>query len=404
MTASTTDSGLNGFLTLPSASTSLTATSASPLSVTTPLTATSATPLSATTPLTATSATPLSATTPLTATSATLLSGGSSSDGNGIGHHYWTVELDCPPGASAALKSYVGLAQTAIQTAVDLLGRGTPITPPNVSDLMQPVIYQDLGQSESSVGYHHALAQIQQRQSALLTLDSEVLQTSVVVAASQDQTLGAIEQIVADLNDVLDSVGSAKLKAAQEQSLMWQIANAVDEVYKAVDSVAQQNQQIAGSASDSASSSASGTAGAGSGSGSGGLSGLMQLAMIPMALASSIAPTVMQVLQKQFGPHKDNGTDPNGAGQTPPGAPAGPAVGPAANAAQPAAAPGTPASAAPVAASGPTPGTPTVTPAMARKQRRERPRVSAPANGDAPADGTDEETTGEDGTDTATAT
>lgn len=360
MTASTADSGLDSFLTLPSASSSLTATSAN------------------------------------------LLSAASSSSSTGVGVHYWKVELDCPPGASAALKSYIGLAQTAIQTAVDLLGRGTPITPPDVSDLMQPVIYQDLGQAESTVGYRHALSQIQQRQSALLTLDSEVLQTSVVVAASQDQTLAAIEQIVGELNDILDSVGSAKLKAVQEQSLMWQIANAVDEVYKAVDSVAQQNQQIAGTASDSSSSSGSGTSG--SGSGSGDMSGLMQLAMIPMTLASSLAPTVMQMLQKHDDPHKDDKTDPNATGQTPPGAPA---IVPAANAAQPAAtpAPGTPATAAPAAANGPTTGTATATPAMARKKRREHPRVSAPANGDAPEEAaTDEETADDADVDAGTAT
>ncbi len=373
MTASTADSGLDGFSALPSAASSLfDSGSGNPFSTVT------------------------------------------GDKSTGVGAHYWQVRLDCPPGASAALRSFVGLAQTAIQTAVDLLGRGTPITPPDVSDLMRPVVYQDLGQSESTVGYHHALSQIQQRQTALLTLDNEVTQTSVVVAASQDQTLAAIEQLVGDLNDTLDSVGSAKLKAAQEQSLMWQIANVVEEIYKAVDSVSQQNQQIAGTAAGSGSSSGASTSN--SGSGGGDMSGLMQLAMIPMTLASSLAPTIMQIVQKQMNSHHDGSADPNNGGSNngDPNKPgqtvaAGPAAAPNSAAATPGtanvAAPASANGAAPASANGATPAPGTATPAANRRQRRTRVSVNGPGNGDAPNQpGNNEETADDTTAETATGT
>ncbi|MQY28233.1 hypothetical protein [Nocardia aurantia] len=250
----------------------------------------------------------------------------------GVGKHYATVTLVRPPGGSAALKSLISMAESAIQTAVDLLGRGTTVAPPQVDDLLTTVQYHDLEQSETTKAYKAVLAAVRSRRSALLTYDDTVLQAAIVMSADKDTTLAAIKSVISELNALLTGVGKAKLTHAQESTLMTEIGRAVDAVYEKVTAVAEQNAAMAGSGSGSSDggssgassdgsssgggSSDSGSSGEGAGSGSasgsgsatgataadssgGGLSALLPLLMmIPMG-AMELAPIGMELLKRQ---------------------------------------------------------------------------------------------------------
>ncbi|NKY87239.1 hypothetical protein [Nocardia veterana] len=307
----------------------------------------------------------------------------------GVGKHYWTVELVPPPGGSVALKSFVSMAETAIQTAVDMLGRGTMKPPPNVNDLLTTKVYKSLGQGEASDSYQETLNAVQARQTNLLTLDNRVLETAIHVAAGKDQTLAAIKTIVGKLQTELKSVGKAKLKSAQEIKLMEDIADALDAVIQKVSAVAEFNSQMAGkgkSDSDNKGGTSStgaggtssgtnggtsnGTGGADAGAGGGGLGALGQMLpmlgmMLPMGLMA-LAPIVQQVLQGNQRQHEQNPQLQAAPGTAQPAAPAAPS-----DPAQPA--PGQPA-AAPAVAS-PATAPPSVEPAG----------VTAPPGAPAPA-------------------
>ncbi|MEV4128493.1 hypothetical protein [Nocardia sp. NPDC049707] len=255
------------------------------------------------------------------------------------------MKLIPPPGASAGLKAFIAMAEEAIQTAVDLLGRGTPELPPKVDDLLRPVIYESIGDSLMKKQYEQALAKVQSRQTALLTYDTKVMKTSIVVAEGSDETLRAIKGIVAELQTKLKAAGSGKLKPAQEVALMKLVAEAVDLAYEKVEAVYQLNQDMAGSGNNdsgsngSGSGGQSGSGGSGGGGGDGGLGQMMSmLAMLPM-MAMPLVSQLPQLLK----PHdKDKDKDKDaaeagaktGEGQPPaaaPGvAPGGPAPAPAA--------------------------------------------------------------------------
>ncbi|WP_433202594.1 hypothetical protein ACQP1G_12550 [Nocardia sp. CA-107356] len=258
--------------------------------------------------------------------------------------HYWTVKLTPPPGASAGLKAFIAMAEEAIQTAVDLLGRGTPDLPPKVDDLLRPVIYESIGDSLMKKQYQEALAKVQTRQTALLTYDTKVMKTSIVVAAGSDETLRAIKEIVAELQTKLKAAGSGKIKPAQEVALMKLVAEAIDLVYEKVEAVYQLNSDMAGDGNNGSGSSGSGSSGqsgsgsSGGGSGDGGLGQLVSmLGMLPM-MAMPLVAQLPQLLKPQD-KDKDKDKDADGA-QTGEGQP---------QAAAPGAAPGSPAPAAPPA-------------------------------------------------------
>ncbi|MGW5520352.1 hypothetical protein [Nocardia africana] len=319
---------------------------------------------------------------------------------DGIGKHYGKpIELDPPPGASPALASFVALAETAIQTTVDLLGRGITKPPPNVNDLLTTTVYQDLGKGEASDVYQQTLTKVRARQTYLLQMDAEVVKTSIKVKDGKDQTLASV---MAEVNKLKDALKvdlrplSKKLKAAKELTLMEQIADTLDSVCQKVSAVAEYNASMAGGGSSkngsgqgtgtgSGSGSSSGTGAAGGATqaaagGDGGLGGLAQMLgplamMLPMGLMS-LAPMVQQFIQSNAEQHRkeeerkereaekaqQNGTAPNAQA-----APAAPAADP--NAAPPAA------SAAP-AATAPQPGGVTADPAVI---------TPPPADGTAPA-------------------
>jgi len=319
---------------------------------------------------------------------------------DGVGQHYGKpIELDPPPGASPALTSFVALAETAIQTTVDLLGRGITTPPPNVNDLLTTTVYQNLGKGEASDVYQQTLTKVRARQTYLLQMDAEVVKTSIKVKDGKDQTLRAV---MADVNKLKDALKvdlrplSKKLKAAKELKLMEQIADTLDSVCQKVSAVAEYNANMAGggnstngsgqgSGSGSGSGASSGTATSGGAAqagagGDGGLGGLAQMLgplamMLPMGLMS-LAPMVQQFIQNNAEQHRREEeerkereaeqTQQNGAAPNAQAAPAAPAADP--NAAPPA-------GAAP-AATAPQPGGVTADPAVI---------TPPPADGTAPA-------------------
>lgn len=279
--------------------------------------------------------------------------------GSGVGQHYWVVTLTPPAGASTALQQFVLMGQDAIQTSVDLLGRGATELPPVVDDLLQTVTYQDLGTGSASSDYQALLSAIEDRQQTLLSKDSDVMQASITVSAATDSTLKFIEGVVNELQSEFDAI-TGKLTAAEETALMQQIGVAIDIVNARVTSVYEANNAIAGTSSGATSDpvSATGSTGSdasdttdgqttGTSSGSGdssGLSSIMEmLPMLAMPLMS-LAPELLKDLTKAFAPGQQNqnagnGTAPQqGNGTTPqPGGTQTPAQTPATNPAQPAA-------------------------------------------------------------------
>ncbi|WP_454199647.1 hypothetical protein [Nocardia sp. Marseille-Q1738] len=148
--------------------------------------------------------------------------------------HFWLVDLHCPPGASEGLRAFIALADTAIQTAVDLLGRGMTTPPPKVDDLLEPAFYEALGKGKADEAYRKTIDKVEARQLQLLQMDNKVIKSSVTVAAEQVQALRSIKNIVADLNAKLKAAGNAKLKPAQELPLLKAVAAAVDAAYDQV--------------------------------------------------------------------------------------------------------------------------------------------------------------------------
>ncbi|WP_280256873.1 hypothetical protein [Nocardia wallacei] len=317
----------------------------------------------------------------------------------GVGKHYWTVKLHRPAGASAGLKAVIQLAETAIQTAVDLLGRGTPVLPPKVDDLLKPAVYEDLGEGKASEEYTEAFEKVQKRQKALVGLDDEVVKAAIVVADGKDKTLAAIKNIVKALNAKLEAVGGGKLKAAQEQQLMTLIARAVEAVYKLVNAAAEVNDEVAGGSEGAAQGASQAGGGAGGGDAGSLASLLPMLAMIPMGLIS-MAPAAIDMAQKFNEKQQEQA-----AGGPPPGDPnAAPGTTGAPDAALAAAPPGDP-TAQPPAGAAPPAGTennstgaavlPTTGPLRAR---RDRPAGNNPAAPDKPAEDPEHPDTGDDGT------
>ncbi|MBF6467318.1 hypothetical protein IU427_19330 [Nocardia beijingensis] len=215
--------------------------------------------------------------------------------------HFWLVDLHCPPGASEGLRAFIALADTAIQTAVDLLGRGMTAPPPKVDDLLKPAIYETLGKGEADDEYRKTIDKVEARQLKLLQMDDQVVKTSVTVAAEQVQALRSIKTIVTDLNTKLKAAGSAKLKPAQELPLLKAVAAAVEAVYDKVTAIADLNEDMANGKgkgnSNGGGQNAGGGASGGTGGGDGGLSSLLpMLAMLPMAAMPLISqiPEMMQ--------------------------------------------------------------------------------------------------------------
>ncbi|MFC9897830.1 hypothetical protein ACFVMC_29425 [Nocardia sp. NPDC127579] len=213
-----------------------------------------------------------------------------SSASSGTTGNYSLVKLDPPPGATPGLKAFIAMCEAAIQMFVDLLGRGVPELPPDVAELLQPIDYEDLLQGESGQAaedYRAALAEVEDLRTSLLDLDSQIIETSIVVVSEQDQTLRKIEQVVADIEDEFARYTASELTPDDELWLMEFLGEKLAEVCDLVATAADTNTDLSGATSIS--SIADGVSGAGGGSGGGGgieslLSALMTLPMAAMPL------------------------------------------------------------------------------------------------------------------------
>ena len=250
----------------------------------------------------------------------------------GIGAHYWTVTLTPPKQAPAALQEFVAMAQDAIQTSVDLLGRGAPELPPAVDDLLTTTIYQDLGAGAANANYQALLAEVEKRKQSLLESDNTVTSAAITVSARSDSTLKYVEGLVEQLQSEMTSI-TGKLTSAQCAAVMQQIGYVMDVVNARVVAVYEANHGTAGTGSSgsgsgttgsSSSTGDSGTGSTGSGDGSGaassssstgssGASGLSSLIeMLPMVgmmaipLVTQMAPQVLKALGLD-GQHQQNG-------------------------------------------------------------------------------------------------
>ncbi|MFC9435302.1 hypothetical protein [Nocardia sp. NPDC057030] len=237
--------------------------------------------------------------------------------------HYASVDLVPPKGASIGLVHFVGMADAAIQDAVDLLGHGVPTPPPDVADLLQPVVYRNLGQSEATEEYQKTISAIDARQGALLTMDRQVVTTSNVIAAEQNQTLGSIMQDVDALNaafrnaePLLQAASNRQAKVAIEIPLMDTIAHTIQRVYARVMAVYQLNTQLAGNSNSGTpqnTSPAGQQPAAGGGGGPDLLSSLMpMIAMLPMA-AIPLMSLLPELLKKPGDKHGKDDKDDNKA-------------------------------------------------------------------------------------------
>ena len=219
----------------------------------------------------------------------------------GVGQHYWTVTLTPPAKASVALQQFVAMGQAAIQAAVDLLGRGATELPPVVDDLLQTVIYKDLGSGTASSDYQALLSAIEQRKATLVAQDQQVMSVSAKVAAATDDTLAYIQTVVSELQSEFNSI-KGKLSAAEETALMTQIGDAIDLVNARVTTAYEVNQTHAGTGSGGGGGSGSSSAGGGdTGSGGGGsnpLSSIMEILPMLLAPLASLGPELVKELTK----------------------------------------------------------------------------------------------------------
>ncbi|MFQ6331546.1 hypothetical protein ACLMAL_36240 [Nocardia sp. CWNU-33] len=265
--------------------------------------------------------------------------------------NYWKVELVRPPGVSAGVTAYITLAEGAIQNAVDLLGRGVPKPPPDVQELLQPVVYETVGKGEATEAYQKIIDTVEATQTWLVMEDAKVIKTSVRVAAEQNMTLKGIQRVVADLNSELKAVGTAKLKPPQETALLKQIVTAIEAVYKKVMAVAELNEDIANGGDKpnptQPKPQAPGTPAPPAGNNGGGgpsiLDQLMpMLGMLPM-MAMPLAQMIPEMMKKEEEARKDREEEQN---RTPPAA----AAQPPSDRATPPAEAAPPVTAAPIAA------------------------------------------------------
>ncbi|MEV3960088.1 hypothetical protein AB0M34_04185 [Nocardia sp. NPDC050193] len=237
----------------------------------------------------------------------------------------YQVQLAVPPGGSTELKTFIGQAQSTIQQSVDVLGfgRSDPPPPPKNGKTPDKVHTLDLPQTGKGVDlYKQQVFSAGARQDTMVGMDAQVDGTSQMVAAEQAQTLFSIQHIVADLNTALRSVGSKKLKPAEEATIMDHVAAAVTKIHDKVQAAQDVNVGAAGGGSGSGGSSGGGGA-AGAAGAAGGLGSMLpMLAMLPMALMPMLGQ-----LPELLG-QKDDEDDEDDNEEAPPGQPA-PSPGPA---------------------------------------------------------------------------
>lgn len=220
---------------------------------------------------------------------------------------YWDVPLEPPPGASEALAAYIVMADTAVQTAVDLLGRGMPELPPNVEDLLTPDVHERLGKGAADEAYEATLEDVDSRQAELLEMDIRVVDSAIVMAHTEDRTLSTIIAIVEEVQGVLKAAGSGDLTPEVEIKLMDLIADALEVIYEKVTAVADLSAEVAGGGGEDAGSGSSGNttipaaaaAGGGGGNGLGSLLGMAPMALMSLMPLANMLPNVLEQLREE---------------------------------------------------------------------------------------------------------
>ncbi|WP_174551762.1 hypothetical protein [Nocardia grenadensis] len=235
----------------------------------------------------------------------------------------YQVTLVVPPGGSTELKTFIGQAQSTIQQSVDVLGfgRSDPPPPPKNGKTPDKVRTLDLPQAGRGVDqYKQQVFSAGARQDTMVGMDAQVDGTSQMVAAEQAQTLFSIQHVVADLNTALRSVGSKKLKPAEEATIMDHVAAAVTKIHDKVQDAQNVNVGAAGGGSGG---SAGGGGAAGGGAGAAGAAGglgsmLPMLAMLPMALMPMLGQLPELLGQKDDEDDEDDKDDEARPGQPAP--------------------------------------------------------------------------------------
>ncbi|MGO4617645.1 hypothetical protein AB4305_27490 [Nocardia sp. 2YAB30] len=304
------------------------------------------------------------------------------------------IQLDPPPGASAGLRAFIEMGETAIQTAVDLLGRGLPKLPPDVGDLLQPSVYKNLGESEANKAYQKTIDKVEAKQMELLQFDNQIVKTSDTIAREQASTLSSIWDIVKKLQTTLKSAGVIKKPEKQEPPLLKAVADAVQRVSEKVAAIAELNDNLANKGdgkNTSGSGSTGGTSAQGASSGDG-LGGILQsllpmVSMLPM-MAMPLVQQIPEMLekaeedrQKKAEQNQNGGGTPPAPGQAPPGKPNATAVAAAAPG-EPSQNGGTP----PPAGQAPPSGDPGAAAAPVSAIRNASRRRQPPAEGQPPSD------------------
>ncbi|WP_040834074.1 hypothetical protein [Nocardia brevicatena] len=119
-------------------------------------------------------------------------------------------------------------------------------------------------------------------------MDNQVIETSIVVAAEQDETLRSIINLVEQLESTLKDVNLTNLeaakKAALETKLMDLVANTVESVYNKVTRVADDYAQLTGNSGNEGSGDPGSSNGQGTGGGAGGEAAAEVLSSLLQAL------------------------------------------------------------------------------------------------------------------------
>ncbi|WP_328388030.1 hypothetical protein [Nocardia sp. NBC_00416] len=298
-----------------------------------------------------------------------------------------------PPKASAGLVVLIDMAETYIQVLVDQWGSGSTSNPPDVHDLVNEVVYDDLQEGTMAAAYGNATAALEDRRFELLELDRTITETAHYVADNQGTNFNKIKKIVDTLQDELRGVGSRKLSVATETALVGHIVEAIEAILELMSTTTEDNQRTA--TSTSGTTRAAAATGGGSDIGS-----IISMLAVPSMAA---LPMATQLVEKLGNDSQGGGAD---ATDTATAGPASPTTVPdlvnllgTASAPLP---PTAPAPAAPIAqtigttdSAAPRPGGPSIpdinSPSAPKKRRDAQPAVSSTDEQEAPLDEQDDQ-------------
>ncbi|WP_328390819.1 hypothetical protein [Nocardia sp. NBC_00416] len=229
------------------------------------------------------------------------------------------MNLDCPSGASEAVRDFIHGAEIAIRNAVDLLAGGAPLPLPTPECPSTTITHQQLGSGAIGPVYQDIANNARGQYDSLLGMDDQVAGTLSVVADQQQSALRKIMEIVDDLKANLAAAQGRILTTAENTALTEVVAHAVELVYEQVANTSDRNTQLAGGSGDSGAAvlgiPAEAFSGLGAGAGSAPI--LAGLAALPMAAASLASMRSVRGLPEkdgEAGPGTTEETVPAGTG------------------------------------------------------------------------------------------